>query len=100
MTHIPAEHVVTANDRHLAELELETQGWTLVKLPRTQPTRINMKFVDMMKWCEDHVGTGRVEIEPGKIDADDMWYSFSWYGYWNFWFRRETDATAFALRWS
>ena len=95
----PEEHRPASNDRHQAENELAVQGWSQVKLPRTEATRNNMQFIDMMTWCEVHIGQGRVEIESGKIDASDTWYSFSWYGYWNFWFRKETDATAFALRW-
>ena len=96
----PQEHRPTANDRRIAEDELEALGWTPAKLPRTEPTRQSLQFIDMMKWCEDYVGPGRVEVEPGKVDANDMWYSFSWYGSWNFWFRREQDATAFTLRWA
>ena len=100
MIHTPQELRPASNDRHLAELELRSQGWTPVNLSRTEPTRQSLQFIDMLKWCEDNIGQGRVEVEPGKIDVDDMWYSFSWYGYWNFWFRKETDATAFALRWA
>ena len=96
---ITPEVRAASNDRHLAELELEQQGWTVVKLPRNRQLEMNLQFMDMMTWCEANVGKGRVEIEQGKIDGADRWYSFSWYGYWNFWFRHEQDATMFLLRW-
>ena len=96
----PAEHRPASNERLLAERKLESLGWSVAKLPRTDATRNSMLFIDMMKWCEDNVGVGRVEIHTGIIDDNDMWYSFSWYGYWNFWFRNEQDATLFALRWA
>ena len=93
------EHRVATRERHLAEDVLEEQGWSLVKLPRDRQLAIPDQFVQMMKWCEDNIGTGRVEIEQNKIDHNDQWYSFSWYGYWNFWFRDEQDAMLFTLRW-
>jgi hypothetical protein len=96
----PQEHRPTANDRRIAEDKLETLGWTLVRIPKERQQALAFNFVHVMKWCEDNTGPGRVEIEPSKIDANDQWYSFSWYGYWDFWFRQETDATAFTLRWA
>lgn len=93
------EHRVVPNERHLAELALEKFGWTNVKLPRDRQLAIPDQFIQMMTWCEKNIGTGRVEVEQHKIDNDDMWYSFSWYGYWNFWFKNHKDATIFTLRW-
>ena len=100
MIHTPEEYRPASNDRHLAELALETQGWTVVKLPRDRQRELALQFIDMMTWCEDNIGKGRVEVEQDKIDPTDQWYSFSWYGYWNFWFRNSQDATAFTLRWA
>jgi hypothetical protein len=39
-------------------------------------------------------------FEKGQwLDGHDVWYSFTWYGYWTFHFKHGADATAFALRW-
>lgn len=94
------EHRAATNERHKAEDALEYIGWTCVKLSRDKQLNIPDQFTQMMKWCEDNIGTGRVEVEPDRIDMNDHWYSFSWYGYWNFWFRHEKNATIFVLRWS
>lgn len=97
---MPIEHRTAANDRHLAETALERLGWTRVALSRDKQLTIPAQFIKMMQWCDDNVGTGRVEIEQDRIDDLDMWYSFSWYGYWNFWFRHKRDAVLFTLRWA
>ena len=60
---------------------------------------LNHAPAPMMKWCENTFGPGRVEPGANWLDDNDVWYSFSWYGYWTFHFKREKDATAFALRW-
>lgn len=93
------EHRAASNDRHKAEDALEYMGWHCVELPRDRQLTIPDQFIQMMRWCEQNIGTGRVEVEQHRIDDGNQWYSFSWYGYWNFWFRHETDATAFTLRW-
>lgn len=97
---ITPEFRAASNDRHLAEVQLEQLGRIPVKLSRLGQQNNPLQFIEMMKWCEDNIGLGRVEVEQGKIDSADMWYSFSWYGYWNFWFRYERDATLFSLRWA
>jgi hypothetical protein len=86
-----------ANDRVIAEDQLEAEGWVLVSLRRFSGNE--RQCVDMLKWCEDCIGPGRVEIESNRINTDDKWYSYSWFGFWNFWFQHEQDATAFSLRW-
>ena len=84
-------------ERVEAEDKLEAAGWILVSLPRE--ARIEEQFISMLAWCGEYIGNGRVEIEAGRINPEERWYSYSWYGYWNFWFQHEKDATLFALRW-
>lgn len=93
------------SERHQAERFLELGGWTTVKLPRYgdsyQIESYPDQFIRMMKWCEDHLGAGRAE--PNDIYYNryngDVWYAFTWYGYWNFHFKHSKDATAFSLKW-
>ena len=84
--------------RQEAEAMLAEQGWHKVVLVRHGS--LPMQFIGMMVWCEENIGPGRVEIEKNRIDASDVWYSYSWYGYWDFWFRNKKDATLFTLRWA
>ena len=96
----PQVHRPSANDRRIAEDALESLGWTLVRIPRERQESLAFEFVHIMAWCETYVGPGQIEVEPRKIDTTSQWYSFSWYGYWDFWFRNSQDATAFTLRWA
>ena len=99
MSIIPPVHMRPAtNERNEAEHALETAGWIRVSLPKYPGDNAEL-FVQMLKWCEDQIGAGRVEIAAGRINNGDRWYSYGWYGYWNFWFQFEQDATAFTLRW-
>lgn len=97
MIDIPKEHRPASMERTEAENQLAAQGWHKVILPRT--SRNNPDFIDMLEWCENNIGQGRIEIEAGKINERDHWYTYSWYGYWNFWFRNEADATMFMMKW-
>ena len=87
-------------ERQQAEQVLQDEGWSHIKLPKDRQQELAFQFADLMKWCEDTVGHGRVEPGPNWLDEEDVWYSFAWYGYWTFHFKHEKDATAFALRWS
>lgn len=87
-------------ERQQAEQVLQDEGWTSVKilknLMRVEPSL----YQAMAKWCEDHIGSGRLEPGHNWLDEEDVWYSFTWYGYWTFHFKHAKDATAFALRWT
>lgn len=86
-------------ERQQAEQVLQDEGWASVRIPknlmRVEPT----KYLSMVHWCEDNIGSGRLEPGPNWLDDQDVWYSFTWYGYWTFHFKRSKDATAFSLRW-
>ena len=92
-------------ERQQAEQILGSEGWTVVKLSRLGDSyhieSYPDQFIRMMKWCEDHLGAGRAE--PNDIYYNryngDVWYAFTWYGYWNFHFKHSKDATAFSLKW-
>lgn len=87
-------------ERQQAEQVLYKEGWTVVTIPKDLMVVVpNSKIVDMTKWCEEHIGAGRIEPGANWLDGYDVWYMFAWYGYWSFYFKREQDATAFALRW-
>lgn len=86
-------------ERHEAERVLENEGWSVVNIPKDRQQELAFQFADLFNWCEDHIGPGRVEPGSNWLDGYDVWYSFAWYGYWTFHFKREKDATAFALRW-
>ena len=86
--------------RQAAEVVLGKEGWTIVNIPKdlmvvAQPT----KMVDLTKWCEDNLGSGRIEPGHHWLDGLDVWYAFSWLGYWSFHLKHVLDATAFTLRW-
>jgi hypothetical protein len=90
-------------ERHRAEHLLEGQGWTVVKINKGGRDMDLGQASRMLKWCEDHIGPGRMEpnFEKGQwLDGLDVWYSFTWYGHWTFHFKHDADATAFALRWA
>lgn len=87
MRKAPAERMLA--QKHLLEL-----GWTEVTVDKFE----NKTMFDAMKWCEDHIGVGRPE--PALwLDGNDVWYAFTWFGYWHFYFKHEKDAIAFSLRW-
>ena len=97
---MPQEHRAAAAERHEAERVLEAQGWTVISVPKNFIVHANIPpLTQMMKWCEDTLGTGRIEPGANWLDEHDVWYSFSWYGYWTFHFKHEKDAMAFTLRW-
>lgn len=93
------EHRAATAERHTAERVLEAQGWTTVSVPKNLMRADLNNLAPMMKWCEDNLGTGRIEPGANWLDEHDVWYSFSWYGYWTFHFKHEKDAMAFTLRW-
>ena len=86
-------------ERQQAEQVLRDEGWTVVKisknLMRVEPT----EYLNMANWCEQYIGSGRLEPGHKWLDDQDVWYSFTWYGYWSFHFKHEQDAVAFSLRW-
>ncbi len=89
-------------ERHRAEHLLEGQGWTVVKIDKGGRDMDTTAHISMLAWCEQTIGLGRVEpnFEKGQwLDDHDVWYSFTWYGYWSFHFKYEKDGTAFSLRW-
>ena len=78
---------------------LVAEGWHQVKVFKSKSVPVNA-FYDMLVWCDDTLGYGRVEPSKSNwLDGEDVWYSFTWFGYHTFYFKHETDATAFALRW-
>ena len=87
-------------NRHESERILaQDEGWTHVKVtkPKVEPAILHYK---MLIWCDDHLGPGRVEPnQTNWLDDHDVWYSFTWYGYYNFYFKHSKDAVAFTLRW-
>ncbi len=86
-------------DRQQAEQVLSDQRWTVVKISKGGRDMDPSAYQKMLTWCEQTIGAGRVE--PGHIwlDGHDVWYSFTWYGYWSFHFKHHKDVTAFSLRW-
>ena len=86
-------------ERQQAEQVLHDEGWIVVKiaknLMRVEPT----EYLNMAHWCEQYIGSGRLEPGHNWLDDEDVWYSFTWYGYWSFHFKHERDAVAFTLRW-
>lgn len=89
-------------DRYKAEQVLEDEGWTVVKLPKPEISHTQgIAHIPMLRWCEDNLGPGRIEPSPNNwLDGNDVWYMYSWFGYWTFYFSHAKDATAFTLRWS
>lgn len=87
-------------ERQQCEQILEDEGWTSVKvvkpLKNPEPT-----YYEMLKWCDDTLGVGRVEPSQSNwLDDHDVWYSFTWYGFFRFHFKHSKDAVAFTLRWT
>jgi len=86
-------------ERHQAEHQLLNEGWQAVRIPKVEGDNTG-RFYNMTKWCEHTLGPGRPEPGHHWLDGQDVWYAFSWFGYYNFHFKHGKDATAFALRWS
>ena len=85
-------------ERHQAEHQLLNEGWHVVRLVKVTGD-FGWRYHDMMKWCIDIVGPGRMEPGHHWLDGHDVWYAFNWFGYYNFHFKHAKDATAFSLRW-
>lgn len=90
----------TPHQRQTIERQLEKINWTKVRVPKTWPPTVNKTLSNMMKHCEDYIGPGRIEPNRWSDDLDDCWYVFAWAGYWNFYFKKPQDATAFILKWA
>lgn len=87
------------SERHQAERFLELEGWHLVKIIKSKTLPVE-PYYEMLEWCDENIGPGCVEPDQIRwIGKDDIWYAFTWYGYYNFHFKHSKDATAFALRW-
>ena len=86
-------------ERRQAEEVLEREGWTVVKISKDLKILEPTQYLTMVHWCEDNVGAGRLEPGHKWLDNIDVWYSFTWYGFWSFHFKHSKDATAFTLRW-
>lgn len=85
-------------DRARTERLLQEYGWTQIKISKPSGPVVEL-HLSMSKWCEDYIGSGR--LEPNlMLDDQDVWYSFTWYGYWSYHFKHSKDATVFAVRWS
>lgn len=91
---------VAPAERQHAEHVLQDEGWTLIKIPKNLMKAEPTEYLTMVHWCEDNIGDGRLEPGHHWLDDNDVWYSFTWYGYWSFHFKYAKDATAFSLRWS
>ena len=89
----------SAAKRHQAEEVLYREGWTVVKINKGGRDMDPSAHISMLAWCEKTIGLGRVEPGDNWLDDDDVWYSFTWYGFWSFHFKHTKDATAFSLRW-
>ena len=85
-------------ERHQAEHQLLNEGWHVVRLVKVTGD-FGWRYHDMMKWCIDIVGPGRMEPGHHWLDGHDVWYAFTWFGSYNFHFKHAKDATAFSLRW-
>ena len=87
-------------ERQLCELILRDRGWTTVKIPKNLMMAEPTDYLNIVHWCEDILGPGRLEPSRTTWLGDyDVWYSFGWYGYWSFHFKHSKDATAFSLKW-
>lgn len=88
------------SDRRRCEQLLIDEEWTRVKIFKSNYEPV-APYYEMLKWCDDYLGPGRVEPSQSTwLDDYDVWYSFTWYGYYNFYFKHKKDATAFSLRWA
>ena len=86
--------------RQRQQQTLNSQGWTVVKISKPPVSHTQgITHIPMVRWCEKTLGPGRMEPGDNWLDGYDVWYTFSWFGYWTFHFKYDKDATAFALRW-
>jgi len=86
-------------ERHQAEHQLLNQGWQAVRIPKVEGDN-TWRFHNMTKWCEHTLGLGRPEPGIIGLGLGDVWYTYSWFGYYIFYFKNAKDATAFTLRWA
>lgn len=87
-------------ERHKCEQILEDNGWHLFKVKKEKLEPPVERYLEMVYWCESTLGPGRLEPSQSNwLNGNDVWYSFTWYGYHNFYLKHSKDATAFALRW-
>ena len=87
-------------ERTQAQNTLLDEFWTEVCVAKNKLDSTNKDMFKMMKYCEEMFGPGRIEPSANNwLDEEDVWYVFTWYGYWNFYFKNERDATMFILRW-
>ena len=73
---------------------LEQLGWTKVRIPKD---KVSPEFSIFLN---DNIGTGRTFVPAASygLDDTDMWHAVSWFGYINFYFKEESDAMFFKLR--
>lgn len=56
---------------------------------------------ELAQWCNDRFGPGmQISNSNNKyLTKSELWYFHQRYGFVNFFFKNEVDATAFGLRW-
>ena len=87
-------------ERKQAEQVLQDEGWLSINIPKDFTRAEPGQYHEMCKWCEDNIGAGRLEPGHHWLDDHDVWYSFTWYGFWSFHFKHSKDIAAFTLRWA
>jgi hypothetical protein len=87
-----------AGDRKKSEQILTDQGWIVVKIPK--PNALPNTAIPMLIWCTENLGSGCVEPGHSWLEGNDVWYMFSWFGYWTWHFKNQQDATMFTMRWA
>ena len=94
------ENRAASQERNEAERILsEVEGWLHITIPKSK-IEPAVQHYEILKWCEDRLGPGRVEPSQYRwLDGNDVWYSFTWYGYYNFYFKHKNHATMFVLKW-
>ena len=70
---------------------MSQRGWTVIKVPNPSIDQVFVGWQSCVVWCWKQFGQIRTDIEVG-----DWYYDLDGV----FMFKREEDATAFALRWS
>lgn len=88
--------------------EIAITGYdTVVKIPRviarlTATVTGRPYGMEMANWLEDNIGPGKPGIMTEKEMIPDyhFWYSQVYFGYIQYHFRREQDATMFSLKFS
>ncbi len=87
--------------RHRQQQTLNSEGWTVVKISKPPVSHTQgIAHIPMVRWCENTLGPGRMEPGDNWLDGHDVWYTFSWFGYWSFHFKYKRDSTMFAMRWA